>query len=142
MHVHVYMYIVHTVHTFRISQLHQESRYEAIILMDMQRTYLGHNFFHEKESRDSLYKICKAYSIYDDEVGYCQGLSFIIAVLLLQVRWWRGMYVTYICTCTNVCTCTCMYILSWWGQTSQQSLDSSCFELVSSHQQGILIKFT
>ena len=29
--------------------------------------------------------------------------------------------------------------LSWWGQTSQRSLDSGCFELVSSHQQGIRI---
>lgn len=54
--------------------------------MDMQRTYLGHDFFHEPVARDVLYKISKAYSIYDEEVGYCQGLSFIIAVLLLQVR--------------------------------------------------------
>jgi hypothetical protein len=29
--------------------------------------------------------------------------------------------------------------VSWWGQTSQRSLDSGCFELVSSHQQGIRI---
>ena len=29
--------------------------------------------------------------------------------------------------------------LSWWGQTSQRSLDSSCFELISSHQQEIRI---
>ena len=27
--------------------------------------------------------------------------------------------------------------LSWWGQTPQQSLDSDCFEIVSSHQQGM-----
>ena len=27
--------------------------------------------------------------------------------------------------------------LSLWGQTSQQSLDSGCFEVASSHQQGI-----
>ena len=53
--------------------------------MDMQRTYLGHDFFQEQVARDVLYKISKAYSIYDEEVGYCQGLSFIIAVLLLQV---------------------------------------------------------
>ena len=54
--------------------------------MDMQRTYLGHDYFHEPVARDVLYKISKAYSIYDAEVGYCQGLSFIVAVLLLQVR--------------------------------------------------------
>ena len=35
--------------------------------------------------KEVLYKISKAYSIYDEEVGYCQGISFIIAVLLLQV---------------------------------------------------------
>ena len=64
----------------------KESPAENIINMDMQRTYLGHDFFHEPVARDVLYKISKAYSIYDEEVGYCQGLSFIIAVLLLQVR--------------------------------------------------------
>ena len=34
-----------------------------------------------------------------------------------------------------------MYIkkLHWWGQTSQRSLDSGCFKLVSSHQQGMCI---
>ena len=32
-----------------------------------------------------LYNICKAYSVYDEEVGYCQGLSFIAAVLLLHM---------------------------------------------------------
>ena len=57
----------------------------------------------------------------------------------------------YIHTCIHVHTCmyTCTYIheythvhtLSWWDQTSQWSLDSGCFELVSSHQQGIHITF-
>ena len=28
----------------------------------------------------------QAYSVYDDEVGYCQGMSFLAAVLLLHVR--------------------------------------------------------
>ena len=81
--------------------------------MDMQRTYLGHYYFHEQEARDSLYKICKAYSIYDEEVGYCQGLSFIIAVLLLQVS-------KYACTwgllpdfvfCVRYMYCTCIDVL-------------------------------
>lgn len=60
--------------------------------MDMQRTYLGHDFFQEQVARDVLYKISKAYSIYDEEVGYCQGLSFIIAVLLLQVSGGMGVW--------------------------------------------------
>lgn len=32
-----------------------------------------------------LYNICKAYSVYDEEIGYCQGLSFVAAVLLLHM---------------------------------------------------------
>jgi hypothetical protein len=28
----------------------------------------------------------KAYSVRDEEVGYCQGLSFVIATLLIHVR--------------------------------------------------------
>lgn len=35
--------------------------------------------------QESLLRICKAYSNYDPEVGYCQGLSFLVAALLLQM---------------------------------------------------------
>lgn len=33
----------------------------------------------------ALYNLLKAYSLLDEEVGYCQGLSFIAGVLLLHV---------------------------------------------------------
>lgn len=29
--------------------------------------------------------LSKAYSVYDEEIGYCQGQSFLAAVLLLHV---------------------------------------------------------
>lgn len=32
------------------------------------------------------FNVVKAYSIYDDEVGYTQGLQFIVGPLLLNVR--------------------------------------------------------
>ena len=31
------------------------------------------------------YITIQAYSVYDEEVGYCQGLSFLVAVLILHV---------------------------------------------------------
>ena len=31
--------------------------------------------------------VVKAYSLYDEEVGYCQGLQFIVGPLLLNVSW-------------------------------------------------------
>lgn len=35
--------------------------------------------------QDALYKVSRAYSVYDTEIGYCQGLSFIAATLLLHM---------------------------------------------------------
>ena len=64
----------------------QESPAENVINWDIKRTYVGHGYFQEPANREALYKISKAYSVYDEEVGYCQGFSFMAAVLLLQVR--------------------------------------------------------
>ena len=46
---------------------------------------MAHEYFKDGEGKEALYKISKAYSVYDGEIGYCQGLSFIVAVLLLEV---------------------------------------------------------
>ena len=41
----------------------------------MHRTFPAHEFFKEEGGvgQDALYKLNKAYSVYDAEVGYCQG---------------------------------------------------------------------
>lgn len=61
---------------------------EQIILRDVHRTYPAHESFQTGGSSsllDSLFKVCKAYAVYDEEVGYCQGLSFLVAALLLHM---------------------------------------------------------
>lgn len=63
---------------------------EQIILRDVHRTYPAHENFRSGASSsssliDSLFKVCKAYAVYDEEVGYCQGLSFLVAALLLHM---------------------------------------------------------
>lgn len=61
---------------------------EQIILRDVHRTYPAHESFQAGGSGsllDSLFKVCKAYAVYDEEVGYCQGLSFLVAALLLHM---------------------------------------------------------
>lgn len=65
--------------------LSKDSPSESVILRDINRTFPGHQFFQDENGQQALYKICKAYSIYDEEVGYCQGLSFLIASLLLHM---------------------------------------------------------
>ncbi len=80
-----------------------------MILNDLNRTFPAHEYFKEAGGvgQEALYKlsrVCqqkkkinkiklcfffvfveKAYSVRDEEVGYCQGLSFVIATLLIHV---------------------------------------------------------
>lgn len=67
--------------------LTKETKCEAVIQRDIHRTFPAHKFFSEigGSGQDVLFKVSKAYAVYDTEVGYCQGLSFIAASLLLHV---------------------------------------------------------
>uniref|UniRef100_A0AAY4BIH5 Rab GTPase-activating protein 1 n=1 Tax=Denticeps clupeoides TaxID=299321 RepID=A0AAY4BIH5_9TELE len=64
-----------------------EPRDDSAITRDINRTFPAHDYFKDTggDGQDSLYKICKAYSVYDEEIGYCQGQSFLAAVLLLHM---------------------------------------------------------
>ncbi|NXD86354.1 RBG1L protein, partial [Halcyon senegalensis] len=64
-----------------------DSAQESVITRDIHRTFPAHDYFKDTEGdgQDSLYKICKAYSVYDEDIGYCQGQSFLAAVLLLHM---------------------------------------------------------
>ncbi|CAK8675234.1 unnamed protein product [Clavelina lepadiformis] len=65
----------------------KDSPQENIIQRDIHRTFPAHDYFKDAGGlgQDSLYRISKAYSVYDQEVGYCQGLSFLAAALLLHM---------------------------------------------------------
>ncbi|XP_055606952.1 rab GTPase-activating protein 1-like isoform X2 [Uranotaenia lowii] len=65
----------------------KETSCETVIQRDINRTFPAHKFFKDTGGmgQDSLYKVSKAYAVYDTEVGYCQGLSFIAASLLLHM---------------------------------------------------------
>ncbi|XP_075566907.1 rab GTPase-activating protein 1-like isoform X4 [Pelecanus crispus] len=65
----------------------KDSAQESVITRDIHRTFPAHDYFKDTEGdgQESLYKICKAYSVYDEDIGYCQGQSFLAAVLLLHM---------------------------------------------------------
>jgi len=65
--------------------LKQESTYEIQINKDLTRTFPKHIFFQSGQGQTSLFKALKAYSIFDNTVGYVQGMGFITALLLLYV---------------------------------------------------------
>mmetsp|Transcript_29084 Transcript_29084/g.40160 ORF Transcript_29084/g.40160 Transcript_29084/m.40160 type:complete len:435 (+) Transcript_29084:32-1336(+) len=65
----------------------QESPLEVTIIRDMGRTFPTHPFFQKCHGlgQRSLYNVLKAYSVYDSDVGYMQGMGFMVAMLLLYM---------------------------------------------------------
>ncbi|KAI0305591.1 rab-GTPase-TBC domain-containing protein [Multifurca ochricompacta] len=67
--------------------LKETSTHEKAIMRDLGRTFPQHEFFTDGHGigQENLFNVLKAYSIYDPQVGYCQGLPFVVAVLLLNM---------------------------------------------------------
>eukprot|EP00049_Salpingoeca_infusionum_P013724 m.256205 g.256205 ORF g.256205 m.256205 type:complete len:1083 (+) comp15513_c2_seq10:107-3355(+) len=67
--------------------LKEQSECEGVIVWDLERTFPANPFFAEKggEGQQLLYNLNLAYAVFDEEIGYVQGLSFISAVLLLHL---------------------------------------------------------
>ncbi|ORZ37037.1 rab-GTPase-TBC domain-domain-containing protein [Catenaria anguillulae PL171] len=63
------------------------SPFEKLIQRDLPRTFPGHEFFSEAggPGQEALYNVVKAYSLYDPEVGYCQGIAFVAGPLLMNM---------------------------------------------------------
>ena len=49
---------------------------------DAERTSLGGERLTAQQA-ESLWKVCAAYASYNPEIGYCQGMNFLVAVLLV-----------------------------------------------------------
>ncbi|NXQ21204.1 TBCD1 protein, partial [Peucedramus taeniatus] len=87
----------HLKHQFASKQQPKDTPYKELlkqltsqqhaILIDLGRTFPTHPYFSAQlgAGQLSLYNILKAYSLLDQEVGYCQGLSFVAGVLLLHM---------------------------------------------------------
>ena len=59
--------------------------HDQAIQRDIGRTFPAHQYFKEsgEAGQEALYRVCKAYSLYDSEVGYCQGQSFLGTVHII-----------------------------------------------------------
>ncbi|OAX42542.1 RabGAP/TBC [Rhizopogon vinicolor AM-OR11-026] len=67
--------------------LKESSPHEKAITRDLGRTFPHHDFFTDGQGigQENLFNVLKAYSLYDPQVGYCQGLPFVVAVFLLNM---------------------------------------------------------
>lgn len=66
--------------------LQETSPHEKLIRRDLSRTFPTLDYFKEKdgEGQEMLFNVIKAYSLFDKNVGYCQGLHFVVGCLLLN----------------------------------------------------------
>ncbi|ORX92918.1 RabGAP/TBC [Basidiobolus meristosporus CBS 931.73] len=67
--------------------LHEPSPYERIIIRDLPRTFPKLDMFKDQGGvgQTRLFNVMKAYAIYDDGVGYCQGMGFLVGPLLMNM---------------------------------------------------------
>lgn len=63
----------------------ESSPYEKIIQRDVSRTFPNSEMFCKESGQRALERVLRAYSLYDAELGYCQGLAFLVGPLLLNV---------------------------------------------------------
>ncbi|KAI0699221.1 RabGAP/TBC [Cytidiella melzeri] len=77
----------HVLEETYLKLLKDPSPHEKSINRDLGRTFPHHAFFTEGQGigQENLFNVLKAYSLYDPQVGYCQGLPFVAAILLLNM---------------------------------------------------------
>ncbi|KAL1594531.1 hypothetical protein SLS60_010291 [Paraconiothyrium brasiliense] len=65
----------------------ESSPYENIINKDLGRSFPGVDMFKDPdgEGQKMLGRVLKCFSLYDDKIGYCQGLGFLVGPLLMQM---------------------------------------------------------
>lgn len=60
---------------------------DSSILRDVYRTFPSQDLFRDEGGygQRGLYNVLKAYSAYDPEIAYCQGMGFIVGLLLTEL---------------------------------------------------------
>ncbi|SZF03355.1 unnamed protein product [Blumeria hordei] len=65
----------------------ESSPYEGMIGKDLGRSFPGVEMFRDPEGQGQqmLGLVLRCFSLYDDEIGYCQGLAFLVGPLLMHM---------------------------------------------------------
>lgn len=65
----------------------ESSPYEGIIGKDLGRSFPGVEMFRDPDGdgQRMLGKVLKCFSLYDNKIGYCQGLGFLVGPLLMHM---------------------------------------------------------
>lgn len=65
----------------------ETSPYEGLIGKDLGRSFPGVDMFRDPEGdgQRMLARVLKCFSLYDQKIGYCQGLAFLVGPLLMHM---------------------------------------------------------
>lgn len=65
----------------------ESSPYEKMIHKDVGRSFPGVDMFRDAdgEGQKMLSKVLNAFSLWDQDIGYCQGLGFVVGPLLMHM---------------------------------------------------------
>ncbi|EDO27607.1 predicted protein, partial [Nematostella vectensis] len=72
------------------NELHAKMTYMRQIMLDVERSFPTHKMFIDgstegKEGRASLFRVLAVYAHYNTQVSYCQGMSYIAGMLLMNM---------------------------------------------------------
>lgn len=59
-------------------------RGHSTILIDIPRTFSNHNFFKLQSTKSALHNVLTAFSMHQPDIGYVQGLNYIVSLLLFH----------------------------------------------------------
>lgn len=65
----------------------ETSPYEGLIGKDIGRSFPNVDMFRDPngEGQQALARVLKCFSLYDEKIGYCQGLGFVVGPLLMHM---------------------------------------------------------
>lgn len=70
---------------FRLCNQEEDPDCIGIIEKDLNRTYPNHELFKCNLGQDSLRNILRAYAFFDPEVGYCQGMAYVVGIIRMYM---------------------------------------------------------
>lgn len=104
------------------------------ILQDIPRTYANHVLFMNEDSaaRQALFNVLVTYADVDPSVGYCQGMSYVAAALLMHMNeedaFWSLFTLLqsdkHLRGCTSRTICRCAHTLTPRQSTTRTSASS------------------
>ena len=99
----------------------ESSPYENLIGKDIGRSFPGVEMFRDPlgDGQQMLGRVLKCFSLYDHQIGYCQGLGFVVGPLLMHMADKEAfcVLVRYFVVSVNVYIFTNRCVVSWSTMT-------------------------